>query len=422
MTQFLKNFQIVGFNHDTCPLDVRERLSFNPDSLKDDVRELTNVEGIEEAVILSTCNRTEIYTVGKSSDSPVDWLAKKKLIDREIVASSSYTHVGRDAARHLFRVASGLDSMVLGETQILGQLKNARRASENCGALGLELQKIMDASFSVAKVVRSKTKIGADSISIPSAVLRVARRIFGGLEGSKILFIGAGEMIRVCADYLFSQQNSGLFFANRTSQRALDLARDYDGAEIDFGSICEHLSEFDIVVSCTGSKEPLLHKDAFERNISKRKYKPSLVIDLAVPRDIHPDVDQIRDVFLYTIDDLGEIISEGQKNRSEAAAAAVQFVEDGIDRLDESARKRTIAPVIKNFRQFASELNEAEVEKALKQLQRGADPEEVIRSLSRAILNKFLHLPSHVLNSSDQGEQAALAEALTQLYKLDSRE
>jgi len=420
--QFLKNFHIVGFNHETCPLDVRENLSFNPDSLVEDVRELIDVEGVEEAVILSTCNRTELYTVSISPDKPVDWLVKKKLIDKKTVTSSSYSYVGLDAARHLFRVASGLDSMVVGETQILGQLRNARRASEDCGALGFGLQKIMDACFSVAKSVRSKTKIGADTISIPSAVLRVARRIFGELDESKILFIGAGEMIRVCADYLFSQQNSGLFFTNRTRHRALDLARDYHGAEIDFGAICEHLSEFDIVVSCTGSNEPLLHKDAFERNISRRKYKPTLVIDLAVPRDIHPEVDQVRDVFLYTIDDLGEIISEGQKNRSEAAAAAVEFVEEGIDRLDDSARRRMIAPVIKNFRQFASELNEAEVEKALKKLQRGKDPEEVIRSLSRAILNKFLHLPSHVLNSSDQREQAALAEALSTLYKLDSRE
>ena len=421
MTTSLKDFRIIGFNHDTCPLDVREGLSFNPDSLEDDVRELTNVEGIDEAVILSTCNRTEIYTTGISSDSSVDWLAKKKSIDREIVVSSSYSHIGRDALRHLFRVASGLDSMVLGETQILGQLKNARRASENCGALGLELQKIMDASFSVAKFVRSKTKIGQDSISIPSAALRVARRIFGELDGSRILFLGAGEMIRVCADYIYSQPNSGLFFANRTSERALDLARDYGGIEIEFGSVCEHLSEFDIVVSCTGSQEPLLHKDAFEKSISRRRYKRVLVIDLAVPRDIHPDVGQIREVFLYTIDDLGEIISEGQKNRSKAAAAAAQYVEEGIDRLDESARKRTIAPVITNFRQFASELHDVEVQKALKQLRRGADPEEVIRSLSRGILNKFLHSPSHVLNTSNQGEQEALAKALSKLYKLDAR-
>jgi glutamyl-tRNA reductase len=279
VTQFLKNFQIVGFNHDTCPLDVRERLSFNPDSLKDDVRELTNVEGIEEAVILSTCNRTEIYTIGKSLNGPVDWLAKKKLIDRETVASSSYSHTGRVAVRHLFRVASGLDSMVLGETQILGQLKDARRASENCGALGLGLQKIMDASFSVAKVVRSKTKIGADSISLPSAALRVARRIFGALDESKILFIGAGEMIRLCADYICAQQNSGLFFANRTSQRALELAQHYSGTSIDLAAVAERLSEFDILVSCTGSEEPLLNKVAFEKSVSKRKNKPFLVHD-----------------------------------------------------------------------------------------------------------------------------------------------
>ena len=417
----LQNFRLIGFNHDTCSLGVRERLSFALDSLEEEVRDLIQSEGIKEAVILSTCNRTEIYTVGVSEKSLFDWLAEKKIIDREVVVTSSYRYVGRDAVRHLFRVASGLDSMVLGETQILGQLKNARRASENCGALGHELQKIMDASFSVAKVVRSKTKIGADSISLPSAALRVARRIFGALDESKILFIGAGEMIRLCADYLCSQQNSGLFFANRTSQRALELAQHYSGTSIDLAAVSERLSEFDIVVSCTGSEEPLLSKVAFEKSVSKRKHKPLLAIDLAVPRDIHPDVDQIRDVFLYTIDDLGQIISEGQTNRLQAAAAAAHFVEEGIDRLDETARKRKIAPVVINFRQFASELNEVEVQKALKQLQRGADPEEVIRSLSRAILNKFLHLPSHVLNSTDQEEQEALAEALSKLYKLDSR-
>ena len=389
--------------------------------MEEDVRDLINIEGIKEAVILSTCNRTEIYTVGTSEDGPADWLAAKKIIDRDVVITSSYCHTGREAVRHLFRVASGLDSMVLGETQILGQLKNARRSSENCGALGHELQHIMDSSFSVAKVVRSKTKIGAESISIPSAALRVARQIFGALNESKILFIGAGEMIRLCADYLSSQRSSGLFFANRTSQRARDIAKDYSGTAIDFVSVSDRLSEFDIVVSCTGSKEPLLNKTIFEKSTSKRKYKPLLVIDLAVPRDIHPDVAQIREVFLYTIDDLGEIISEGQKNRSEAAAAAAQFVEEGINRLDDSARKRAIAPVVTNFRQFASELNEVEVQKALKQLHRGADPEEVIRSLSRAILNKFLHLPSHALNSSDPEEQEALAEALSKLYKLDSR-
>ena len=409
----------VGFNHDTCPLDLREALAIGDDEIESALKSLQKSAGVSESVILSTCNRTEIYSLATSSDEVLKWFADYRGFSVEKLSPVLYAHAGVFVAQHAFRVSAGLDSMVLGETQILGQLKNSVRAADASGALGPKLRHLFDTSFSVAKYIRTNTNVGAHSISLAAASAKVSERIFGALENSKVLFIGVGDMNRTCAEYFASLNVHGMYFANRTLSRAEALADALKGNAFPLNEVVERLCEFDIVVSCTSSLIPVLEKEMIQKAIDARRHKPMLLIDLAVPRDIEPKASELEDVFLYTVDDLGEIVKNGMKNRKAAAWEAEKIIEDRLIQFSAELDKAKSTPIVKKFRQRGELIRDRELEKALALLAEGKEPEIVIKSLSRAITNKFMDEPSRALNNDSKGEKLSLPEALERLYGLN---
>jgi glutamyl-tRNA reductase len=419
LTSQKDRYYSLGFNHETCPLDLREAFAIGEDELAHALKSLHGTGAVREAVILSTCNRTEVYSVTDDSDSISHWLTHFRGSNERQVEPFLYNHMGEQAARHTFRVASGLDSMVLGETQILGQLKNAVRVADSVGSVGPKLRKLFDASFSVAKHVRTTTDVGAHSISLAAASAKVSERIFDSLSESKVLFIGAGDMNRLCGEYFATLNVSGMSFANRTFSRAKALAEKLNGDVISYNDVVERLYEFDVVVSCTGSPIPIIGKGAVERAIERRRHRPILLIDLAVPRDIEFEVSDLSDVFLYTIDDLGEIVKDGISNRESAALDAEKIIEHRLSQFKLQLDREKITPVIKKFRQRGELIMQLELEKALSSISKGEAPEKVVKILSRGISNKFMDEPSRALNRETGKEKLSLSEALEKLYSLD---
>ena len=394
-------------------------MAIGDDEVESALKSLQKSAGVSESLILSTCNRTEIYSVATSSDEVLKWFADYRSFSVEKLFPVLYRHNGEFVAQHAFRVSAGLDSMVLGETQILGQLKKSVRKAEAAGALGPKLRQLFDTSFSVAKYIRTNTNVGAHSISLAAASSKVSERIFGTLENSKVLFIGAGNMNRTCAEYFSSLHVYGMSFANRTLSRAEALADALKGDAFPLNEVAERLCEFDVVVSCTGSPIPILSKEMIQKAIDSRRHKPMLLIDLAVPRDIESETSELDDVFLYTVDDLGEIVKDGMRNREEAAREAEKIIEDRVIQFSAQLGKANSIPVIKKFRQHGELIREHELEKALALLAKGEQPEIVIKRLSRAITNKFMHEPSRALSDESNKEQMSLSNALKRLYGLD---
>ena len=311
----------LGLNHQTAPLAVRERVVFHVERLREALGELKG--GLaREAAILSTCNRTELYVAGDEPAAAAHWLARYHRFEPDGLSPYLYTLPREQAVRHVFRVASGLDSMVLGEPQILGQMKEAARAAESAGTLGTLLHKLFQRSFAVAKEVRSTTQLGASSVSMAAATVRLAGRIFPSLKDQRVLFIGAGEMIELCATHFAAQAPARIAVANRTLERAEKLARRFNAQPIELRSLADHLHEYDIVVSCTASSLPILGKGLVERALRARRRRPIFMVDLAVPRDIEPEAGELDDVFLYTLDELGGIVSANIDARRSAVAQA----------------------------------------------------------------------------------------------------
>ena len=408
----------IGFNHDTCPLETREILGIGEHEIQAALKSITSFNSISESVILSTCNRTEIYSLATNLEDIVSWYSQYRKISSQELLSILYSHTGKSVFQHACRVASGLDSMVLGETQIFGQLKDSVRMADSVGALGPKLRQLFDASFSVAKQVRTSTDIGAHSISLAAASAKVSERIFGSLSESKVLFIGAGEMNRLCGEYFATLNAMTLSFTNRTLSRAEALAEALNGSCFPITDITHRLHEFDIVVSCTGSPVPILGKGAIEKSLERRRNRPILLIDLAVPRDIEPKASELGDVFLYTVDDLGEIVRDGQTYRESAAREAEKIIDNRLAQFISQLESAKMAPVIKKFRMYGERIMQAELEKALFLIAKGEAPEKVVRALSRAISNKFMDGPSRALNNDSTGERLTLPEALEKLHGL----
>jgi glutamyl-tRNA reductase len=383
------------------------------------LKSLTSSDLISESVILSTCNRTEIYASAANVDEIISWYSRYRGFDKKKLDSLLYKHSEELVFQHVCRVASGLDSMVLGETQILGQLKNAVRGADAVGAVGTKLRKLFDASFSVAKYVRTNTDVGAQSISLAAASAKLSERIFGSLKNSKVLFIGAGEMNRLCSEYFATLDIKSLSFTNRTLHRAEDLAKALKGDFFPLSDIVQRLYEFDIVVSCTGSPTPMLGKGAVEKAIERRRYRPMLLIDLAVPRDIEVEASDLEDVFLYTLDNLGEIVKDGMKNREGAAQEAEKIIDDKLVQFQSQLDRVKTVPVIKKFREYGDRIMQSELEKALALIAKGEAPETVVKSLSRAISNKFMDEPSRALSNDSRDQKSNLTEALQRLFRLD---
>jgi glutamyl-tRNA reductase len=411
------SFYALGLNHQTAPLAVRERVVFHVERLREALGELKR--GLaQEAAILSTCNRTELYIAGEEPGALAHWLAQYHRFAPGELSPYLYTLPSEQAVRHAFRVASGLDSMVLGEPQILGQMKEAARAAESAGTLGSVLHRLFQRSFAVAKEVRSTTRIGAASVSMAAAAVKLAARIFPSLKDQSVLLIGAGEMIELAATHFAAQAPARITVANRTLERAERLAHRFNGRAIELRSLAEHLHEHDIVVSCTASSLPILGKGLVERALRTRRHRPMFMVDLAVPRDIEQEAGELDDVFLYTLDDLAGIVSANLDARRSALEQAEAIIDTQVGRFMHWMQLREGVPLIRALRDQADAARRQELSRALRQLERGEDPANVLEALSQGLTNKLMHGPTEALSESAGDERRALAELLARLYRV----
>ncbi len=410
----------LGLNHATAPLALREKVSFASEGLRDALSDLrTRLRGlIPEQAILSTCNRTEIYcaTPEPASAQPAlaEWLSAHHGVAANQLGSHLYTLPGGEAVRHAFRVASGLDSMVIGEPQILGQMKQAVRAAHDAGALGAHLHQLFQRSFAVAKEVRTTTEIGAHSVSMAAGAVRLARRIFEDLRETSVLFVGAGEMIELCATHFAAQHPKRVVIANRTLERGERLAQRFNAETIRLADLPDSLEKFDIVVSCTASTLPIIGLGMVERASKARRRRPIFMVDLAVPRDIEQEVARLGDVFLYTVDDLGRLAQSGVESRRAAVAQAEAIIETRVDGFMQWLSSRRMVPMIRQLHERGDAIRSVELERARRMLARGDDPGEVIEALAHGLVGKFLHGPMTLMNRGhlERDELVRLADHL----------
>ena len=412
----------IGVNHTTAPIAIRENVAFNDANLRHALSDLT-AQNVAEAAILSTCNRTEIYVQSATPEPIINWLAQYHRLDLSHIQPYTYTLSNQEAVKHAFRVASGLDSMVLGEPQILGQFKQSVKIAQDAGTLGTLLHKLFQRTFEVAKEVRTNTDIGGSSISMAAAAVKLAQRIFGDISQQKVLFIGAGEMIELCVDHFAAQKPKSMLVANRTLERGNNLAEKISLQNINVEAILlndlpARFAEFDIVITSTASQLPIVGLGMVERAVKARRHRPMFMVDLAVPRDIEPEVAALDDVFLYTVDDLAQVVNDGMENRQTAAINAEMIVQARVETFMQWLKKRDAVPTIKALRDQAEATRQAEFEKALKLMQKGESPERALEALSNALTNKFLHAPSQALNLAHGDEHAKLENILKQLYQI----
>jgi len=411
-----------GINHRTAPLSLREQVVFHAENLVQTLRDLVNRHPVKEAAIISTCNRTEIYCHTDDPGFAVDWLTDYHKLKSQHIEPHLYKLPQEHAVKHAFRVASGLDSMVLGEPQILGQFKEAVRTAESAGTLGVLLNKLFQRTFSVAKTVRSETDIGASTVSMASAAVRLAERIYPSISEQRMLFIGAGEMIELTSTHFAAQHPHHMTFANRTLERAQYLADRFRGHIITLNDVGSQLAAHDIVVTCTASPLPIIGKGMIESALKARKHRPMLIIDLAVPRDVEIEVAELDDVFLYTVDDLGKLAREGLDIRESAVVQAEAIIETEVGDFMQWVDNRELVPMIRELRDSAERARRREVERALRKLARGDEPQQILEQLSHGLTNKFLHAPTHALNHINVDDREQLVALLRRLYQLQSLE
>ena len=410
---------VIGINHRTAPVDIREKVVFAGTDLPQALRDLTTVEGVRESLIVSTCNRTELYCVADGDSAPlVDWLLRwHDLASHQFdVEKSLYRLHEREAVGHLFAVACGLDSLVLGEPQILGQLKDAYRIALESGATGAYLNRLLQTAFSVAKKVRTQTQIGASAVSVASAAVSLARTVFAGFAEHTALLVGAGETIALVARHLHANGLRRMIVANRSVDRAQELAREFEAAAISMDALPGHLAQADIVISSTASPVPVITVEVVRAALRTRKRKPIFMVDIAVPRDIEPEVASLNDVYLFTIDDLQNVISENIESRREAAKDATALIAAEIAQFEQLLKTLDAAPVIRQLRQSAEVLRAQTVDQARRMLESGRDAREVIDFLSKTLTNRLMHGPSQKLRDAAEEGDAELFRALHALF------
>ena len=411
-----------GINHTTAPLLVREQVVFHAENLIAALRELVVHRPVKEAAIISTCNRTEVYCSTSDPHAAVDWMAGYHHLKLQQLEPYIYKLPQEKAVKHAFRVASGLDSMVLGEPQILGQFKQAVRTAQAAGTLGLHLNKLFQRTFAVAKTVRSETEIGAATVSMAAAAVGLAQRIYPSISEQSVLFIGAGEMIDLTATHFAAQHPRRMVFANRTLERAQALADRFLGRAITLNELPSQLASHDIIVSSTASTLPIIGKGLTESALRARKHRPMLMFDLAVPRDIEGEVAALDDVFLYTVDDLGKLAREGMDVRSNAVAQAEVIIENQVTDFMHWLGNRELVPTIRALRDAAERARRHEMERALRRLAKGEDPQVVMEQLSHALAAKLTHPPTHALSHAHDEDREQLAQLLTRLYQIPRQE
>lgn len=421
------SFFAVGINHKTASVDVREKIAFNPDSLSAALDDMKKKVSLKEAAILSTCNRTEMYFVQDGSEqdakaSLLTWLEAFHNIPADVIEPCLYWHQGNTAVNHLMRVASGLDSLVLGEPQILGQMKQAYSQAKAAGSLSLVMDRLFQKTFGVAKKVRTDTEIGANAVSVAFAAVNLAKHIFGKLNKANVMLIGAGETIELVAKHLYENNVGNITVANRTISRAEALAKEMNADVITLAQIPEKLANADIVISSTGSTLPIIGKGMVEQALAKRKHKPMFMVDIAVPRDIESQVNELEDVFLYTVDDLQTIIAQNMENRRKAAEQAEAIIGDSTEEFMSWLRGLTTQDAVLSYRQQSMEKRDVLLDKAQKQLLSGKAPEAVLSELATKLTNNLIHAPTRALQTAAQGGELDKLLYLRDIFDLDSQD
>lgn len=414
----------LGINHRTAPVDIRERVAFPAERLPLALRELNDLPQVHEAAILSTCNRTEIYCGLESNDTTalVDWLCAHHRLKPDQLKPYLYIHPEQEAVRHMFRVAAGLDSMILGEPQILGQMKTAYQGALDAGTLDTQLGKLFQHTFSVAKQIRTDTAIGASPVSVAFAAVSLARQIFGDLSKQTALLIGAGETIELTARHLADHKVGRMIIANRTAERAHNLAAQFNGFAIALSEVPAHLIEADIVITSTASQLPILGKGTVERALKQRKHRPIFMVDIAVPRDIEAEVADLDDVYLYTVDDLQEVIQENLKSRQAAAEQAEEIIDVQCAHFLGWQRSLDAVSTIRDFRSQADVIRDDVLDKARQLLAQGKDPDQVLQFLAHTLANKLTHTTSANLRQAGYDGQAELILVARKLLGLNKRD
>jgi glutamyl-tRNA reductase len=414
----------LGLNHKTAPVELRERLAFTPQSLPEALDSLIQLDGVEEAAILSTCNRTELYCATRDIDDQqlLQWFSQFHGMQDEPVTDHCYVHQHQATIRHAMEVASGLDSMVLGEPQIAGQMKDAYAFASTHGTVGQMLGKLFQHAFAVAKQVRTDTAIGSSPVSVAFAAVSLAKQIFGELDSSTALLIGAGDTIELTSRHLEAQHIQHMIVANRSVDRAQLLAEQFGAEAISLQHISDHLHKADIVISSTASPLPILGKGTVERALKKRKHEPMFMVDLAVPRDIEGEIAELDDVYLYTVDDLHEVIDENLQSRQQASAQAQEIIDEQVLHFLDWQRALGAVDVITEIRQHANELSDEVLHKARKQLAAGQSAEQVLEFMAQTLTNKFLHTPSIRLREASQNEKHELVKAARELLLQDNKD
>ena len=410
-----------GINHKTAPVDIREKVAFAPEKMEQALHQCVGNGTVIEAAIVSTCNRTELYTSVNDEDdfnNLLEWFCQYHNLAVEDVKPYIYLHNNNDAVQHILRVASGLDSLVLGEPQILGQIKDAYSTANQAGTIGRQLNRLFQHTFSVAKQVRTDTAIGANPVSVAFAAVSLSKRIFADLSKHTALLIGAGETTELVAQHLANQGVNKMIVANRTVGRAQTLANLFDAEAIALSDMPERLVEADIIIASTASQLPILGKGAVERALKQRKHRPIFMVDIAVPRDIEPEVGELDDVYLYTVDDLHEVIEEGRQSREEAAVQAEEIIVNQVEHFMGWLRSLKGVDTIRAFREQAEQKRDEQLAAAQKQLAAGKDPKQVMNDLARTLTNKLIHEPSAQLNQAAHSGRKEILDTAREIFNL----
>ncbi len=413
----MKSLFAFGVNHHNTPVNVREKVVFNSEILEVGLRDISKNAAIPEVAIVSTCNRTEVYCGGGNPQDAIKWLPKFHNLDSNIIKPYIYLLPGDRAVSHAFRVASGLDSMIVGEPQILGQIKQAVKSAEVAGTMGTLLHKLFQKTFAVAKRVRSETNIGAHSISMASIAVDLGERLFPNISDRKALCLGAGEMVDLFATHFFSGGVRNITFANRSMDRAQELALKFGGHCVSLNDIPKVISDCDIVFCCTASPIPVLGKGTIERAIKARRHEPMILFDLGVPRDIEPEIKKMDDIFLYTLDDLGVVAQEGLELRRAAVDKAETIITSGVDDFMGWLSKRRNLPIIMSLQEQMEQHRGFEIDRAKKMLKQGVNPETVLEQISKSLVNKIMHGPISALNKVNLTDRDQIVRALSRMAK-----
>ena len=413
------NLIALGINHNSAAVEVRERVAFAPEQVTEALADCCSAAQLDEAVILSTCNRTEIYAIAPANTvladkavQLIDWMANYHHLSAEELRESAYHHEAEQALAHIVQVAAGLDSMVLGEPQIFGQLKSAYAVASEAGTVSNELARIFQRVFSIAKKVRTDTAIGENPVSVAYAAVDLAGHIFSDLSKCNALLVGAGETIELVTRHLIEAGVSNIVIANRTLGRARELAQKFGAEAVLLAEIPDRLPAADIVITSTSSQLPISGKGAVEQAVKARKHRPVLMVDIAVPRDIEPQVGDLRDVYLYSVDDLREIVDQNLRSRQSEARKADVIIDEGVASYVQEIKRMGAVDAVKDYRGMAEGLRQQELDKALRSIARGDDPEKVLNQFSRGLTNKLIHAPTAGLKQiSADGRQDQLRRA-----------